>query len=87
MVGSTGKAGKPGRTFLRKKQQQHHHHQQQQNQNHTHRKLLAIEICEAIKPRAEVAEQREASQSIPCIMSMSDSLVQLQTLEESDPRV
>lgn len=53
----------------------------------TVRKRLAIKICEAIKPRAEDSDQREVGQCVPCPMLMSDSLVQVQTLEESDPRL
>lgn len=48
--------------------------------------MLPVGIYEAIMPSTEDTNQREVSQSITCPMEESDSCVQLQTLEESDPR-
>lgn len=49
--------------------------------------MLPVGICEAIMPRTEDTNQREVSQSITCPMEESDSCVQLQSLEDSDPRM
>lgn len=51
------------------------------------RKMVLVGIYEAIMPRVEDTNQREVSQSITCLMEESDSCVQLQTIEESNPRM